>query len=90
MESDGRREVLTIEHLATESRQGLELVFENLKQRSVERIDLVVSDALLGIELLVAKVFGSVAHQFCVIHLKRGVLTSVASKYKKEVAEELK
>ncbi len=87
---DGRREVLAIEHLPTESRQGWELVFERLKERGVERIDLVVSDALQGIELAVAKQFNGVAHQFCVTHLKRRVVASVASKYKKEVAEDLK
>jgi len=87
---DGRREVLAIEHLPTESRQGWELVFEGLKKRGVKRIDLVVSDALQSIELAVAKVFGGVAHQFCVTHLKRRVLSSVASKYKKKVAEDLK
>ena len=87
---DGRREVLAIEHLPTESRHGWESVFEALKDRGVKRIDLVVSDALQGIELAVAKQFGGVAHQFCVTHLKRRVLSSVASKYKKKVAEDLK
>lgn len=90
VKTDGRREVLSIEYLPTESRQGWELVFEGLKRRGLERVDLVVSDALPGIELAVAKHFSGAAHQFCVAHLKRRVVARVASNYKKQMSEDLK
>jgi len=47
------------------------------------------SDALQGIENAVCAAFLSAAHQFCVAHVKRQILSSVSHKDKPEVAQKL-
>ena len=62
---------------------------EALRQRGVGQIDLVVSDALQGIENAVCAAFPGAAHQFCVAHVKRQILGSVSHKDKPAVALQL-
>jgi transposase-like protein len=57
--------------------------------RGVKRVDLVVSDALAGIEEAVAKHYSQVSHQFCVFHLKKNVLKYIKPKDKHEIAKQL-
>jgi len=87
--SDRTREVLAIVNKPTESAEGWRQIFEELRSRGVEKIDLVVSDALKGIEDAVAAVYPGISHQFCVTHLKRNVLKQVRPKDKSEIAEDL-
>ena len=42
-----------------------------LKERGVTQIDLVVSDALQGIEIAVYAAFPQESHHFCVAHVKQ-------------------
>ena len=86
---DRTREVLAVVNKPSESASGWRSIFEDLQTRGVEKIDLVVSDALTGIEDAVASVYSS-AHQLCTVHLERNVLREVKSKDKQEIAEELK
>lgn len=60
-----------------------------LKGRGVTQIDLVVSDALQGIENAVCATFPKASHQFCVAHIKRQILNCVSHKDKPQMAEEL-
>ena len=89
VKTDGRREVLAVDYLPTETSEGWQEILRNLKERGLQQIGLVVSDALVGIEKSVAKIFPNTPHQFCVVHLKRRINSFVASKYKKQIAEEL-
>ena len=86
---DGSREVLTVVNHPTEGAVCWKEELEALKERGVERIDLVVSDALQGIENAVCAAFPQAAHQFCVAHVKRQILGSVSHKDKPAVAQEL-
>ena len=86
---DGSREVLTVVNHPTEGAVCWKEELEALKERGVERIDLVVSDALQGIENAVCAAFPQAAHQFCVAHAKRQILNSVSHKDKPEMAQEL-
>jgi len=86
---DRTREVLAIVNKPTESADGWRQIFEELRSRGVEKIDLVVSDALKGIEDAVASVYPGISHQFCVTHLKRNVLKEVRPKDKSEITEDL-
>ena len=87
---DGSREVLTVVNHPTEGAIAWEMELEALKERGGEQIDLVVSDALSGIENAVCSAFSTALHQLCVVHLKRKVLNTVSTKDKAEVGEELK
>ena len=60
-----------------------------LKERGVAQIDLVVSDALQGIENAVCAAFPKASHQFCVAHIKQQILDCVSHKDKSQLAEEL-
>ena len=87
---DGSREVLTVVNHPTEGAIAWEMELEALKERGVEQIDLIVSDALSGIENAVCSAFPTALHRLCVVHFKRKVLNTVSTKDKAEVGEELK
>ena len=87
---DGSREVLMVVNHPTEGAIAWEMELEALKERGVEQIDLIVSDALSGIENAVCSAFPTALHQLCVVHFKRKVLNTVSTKDKAEVGEELK
>ena len=86
---DGSREVLSVVNHPTEGALCWKDELDTLKDRGVKEIDLVISDALTGIENAVCAAFPCAAHQFCVAHLKRQVINSVAHKDKPAIANEL-
>ena len=86
---DGSREVLSVVNHPTEGALCWKDELDTLKERGVKEIDLVISDALTGIENAVCAAFPCAAHQFCVAHLKRQVINSVAHKDKPTIASEL-
>ena len=86
---DGSREVLSVVNHPTEGAICWKEELEALKDRGVTQIDLVVSDALQGIENAVCAAFPQASHQFCVAHVKRQILNCVSHKDKPQMAEEL-
>lgn len=86
---DGSREVLSVVNHPTEGAICWKEELEALKERGVTQIDLVVSDALQGIENAVCAAFPQASHQFCVAHVKRQILNCVSHKDKPQMAEEL-
>lgn len=87
---DRTREVLAIVNHPTEGSENWKGVFEKLKERGVEDIKLIVSDALNGIENSFAKIFPNAKSQLCTVHLSRNVAKKVKPTDKKEVMEDLK
>ena len=87
--ADGSREVLSVVNHPTEGAICWKEELEALKERGVTQIDLVVSDALQGIENAVCAAFPQASHQFCVAHVKRQILNCVSHKDKPQMAEEL-
>lgn len=87
---DGSREVLSVVNHPTEGAVYWKEELEALKERGGEQIDLVISDALQGIENAVCAAFPNAAHQFCVTHVKRQILNSVSHKDKHAISQELK
>ena len=71
---DGTRDVLCIVNYPTEGALNWELELNALKERGVEQINLIISDA---------------AHQFCVVRFKRHVLNQVTKKDKDLLKQEL-
>ncbi len=90
VKTDGTREVLAVVNHPTEGATNWENELNNLKTRGLETTNLVVSDALTGIENAVAKAFPGADHQFCLVHLKRQLLSCFPLKSKEEIAKELK
>lgn len=86
----GRREVIAIDSLPTESASGWEMLFSELKKRGLERVGLVVADGLSGLDRAVARQWPQAGHQQCVTHLKRRLLARVRSEDREELAEDLR
>src|SRR5699024_8220183 len=87
---DRTREVLGIFNFPTEGSQQWVSIFEQLKERGIENIDLVVSDALSGIEDAVGKSFRQAEVQLCTVHLQRNYQKEVKPAHKKELANDFK
>lgn len=87
---DRTREVLAIVNHPTESAGGWSDVFEELKQRGVEELGLVVADGLNGLNDALAKHFSGTPLQRCVVHLQRNALKKVKKADKKAMSEDLK
>jgi len=90
IKEDYTREVIGIVNIPSESASGWKDILDSIKTRGVKKIGLIVSDNLTALDTVVPLVFKDVAHQKCVVHLKRNVLNKVASKHKQEVANDLK
>ena len=83
-------EVLTVVNFPTESATNWKDVFEDLKERGVSVVDLLVCDGLSGIENALADTFPKADLQLCTVHLKRNIAGKVKPRDKKQVMEELK
>ena len=77
---NGTREVLSIVNHPTEGAINWRSELNALKERGVEQVDLIVSDALSGIENAVSSAFPTARHQFCVAHLLREMSAHVSRK----------
>src|SRR5699024_4518842 len=90
VKEDRTREVLAVVNFPTESATNWKDVFEDLKERGVAVIDLLVCDGLPGIENVLADTFPKADLQLCTVHLKRNIAGKVKPRDKKQVMEELK
>ena len=90
VKEDRTCEVLTVVNFPTESATNWKDVFEDLKERGVGVIDLLVCDGLPGIENVQADTFPKADLLLCTVHLKRNIAGKVKPRDKKQVMEELK
>jgi putative transposase len=90
VKTDYTREVMAIQSIPSESATGWKNTLMGIKERGVERIGLIISDNLTGLDAVIPLVYQTTEHQKCVVHLKRNILNKVASKHKEQVAEDLK
>lgn len=75
---EGRREVLGIFNIPTESAEGWGGIFDTLKERGVESIGLMVADGIKGLDRVVGEKFPGTPLQRCVTHLKRNMFAKVS------------
>ena len=85
---DGTREGLAIVNHPTEGAVNRQGELKALQERGVEHIDLIVSDALAGIENAVTSAFPASRLQFCVAHLLREMSALVPRKALLELYDE--
>jgi putative transposase len=88
--ADGRRELLALSTGDSESKETWGELFAGLKRRGLKGVELVVSDAHLGIRAAVDKHFQGVLWQRCKVHLMREMLRKVSWKDYKELARDLR
>lgn len=86
----GSREVIAINSLPTESATGWQDLFEQLRERGLKEVGLVVADGLSGLEPAVSRVWPRTPLQWCVTHIKRQVMSKVRPADKNELAEDLR
>jgi putative transposase len=87
---DGYREILGARITDGEDELFWSGLFQDLKDRGLSGVKLVISDGHKGIQKAVEKSFLGVSWQMCHVHLVRAVLRNVAKKYHKEIADKLK
>ena len=87
---EGRRDVLGIFNIPTESAAGWSGIFETLKDRGVERIGIMVADGIRGLDAVVGEKFPGTPLQRCVTHLKRNLFAKVNHGDKGALAADLR
>jgi len=87
---EGRREILACEPMMNESEETYRILFDNLKERGLERVWLCVSDAHKGLRKAVKKAFLGCSWQRCKVHFMRNILAHVPHKEKASFAAKLK
>jgi len=89
VDATGRREILDITPMESESFATYTDFFDGLKDRGVKKIDLIISDGHKGIKKAAKESFSGSSWQFCSVHLKRNIMKVVAKKDLEEVLKEL-
>ena len=85
----GRREVLGLDVIPTETEEGWTQFFKALKERGLSGVQLVISDAHGGLKNAVRKVLKA-EWQRCKVHFYRNVLAQVPKRSQAEVSEAMK
>jgi len=87
---DGLREILGASITESEDSGYWMTLFRSLKDRGLEGVELVISDAHKGIQKAVESSFVGASWQYCHVHHSRAVLESIPNKDKQEIADKLK
>lgn len=87
---DGVREVLGFSVGDRENQMAWEQLFDNLKERGVKEVGLLITDGGQAMLNALSSKFPTVARQRCVKHKMENVLSYVPKKQREAVAEELK
>jgi transposase-like protein len=87
---DGYREILGARIADGEDEVFWSGFFQDLMDRGLSGVKLVISDGHKGIQKAVEKPFRGASWQMCHVHFMRAVLRNIAKKYQKETADKLK
>ncbi len=90
LKEDYTREIIAIETLPTESAIGWQLILENLKERELQSVGIVVSDNLKGLDKAVSKALPNTPHQLCIVHLQRTLQAMVRAEDKPKLAQDIR
>jgi len=88
--SEGMKEVLSIEVGENESAKFWLSVLNNLKNRGVRDILTICADVLAGISEAIQVAYPQTEYQRCIVHMVRNTLKHTAHKHKKTFASDLK
>lgn len=89
LREDYTREIVAIVNFPQESATAWEQIFDQIKNRGVKSVGLIVSDSLSGIDKSISNKFKT-AHQNSTVHLLRNLMSRVRSSDKKELAQDFK
>ena len=88
--TEGRKEVLTIQIGENESSKYWLSLLNSLKNRGVKDILLICADGLTGIKEAIAAAYPNTEYQRCIVHQVRNTLKYVSDKDRKAFAADLK
>jgi len=88
--SEGKREVLSIEPMLEESTDSYKQLFTQLKTRGLATPALVISDANAGLVSAIRQSFPGASWQRCKVHFMRNILAHVSHREKDAFAKQLK
>jgi transposase-like protein len=87
---DGYREILGATIADSEDERFWSSLFDDLKDRGLSGVELVVSDGHKGIQKAVQESFVGASWQMCHVHFIRALLKKVPKKHKGEIAQKVK
>jgi transposase-like protein len=90
LKEDYTREVIAIVNFPSESSQGWRQIFNQLKERGVNSVGIIVSDGLSGLDNAIVETFNNTPHQKCIVHLQRNLQAHVRREDKSELAEDIR
>ncbi len=85
----GLREILDIAPMESESVATYTDFFDGLKERGIEKVNLIISDGHKGIKKAASESFVGSSWQFCTVHMKRNLMKIVPKKDLEEVLKYL-
>lgn len=88
--AEGYREILGIVEGAKEDKAGWSGFLKHLKERGLQGVRLIISDACMGLAESAAEFFPEAGWQRCVVHFYRNVFSHVPRQKMREVAAMLK
>lgn len=88
--SEGMKDVLSIEIGDVESSKYWLGVLNNMKNRGVRDILILCADGLTGIREAIEAAFPMTEYQHCIVHMVRNTLKHVSHKHRKDFATDLK
>jgi transposase-like protein len=87
---DRYREILGARIAACENETFWSGLFDEMKERGLNGVQLVISDGHQGIQIAVPTAFLGASWQMCEVHATRAVLRNIPKKDQREVAEQLR
>jgi transposase-like protein len=86
---EGNKEILALRACAEESKDGWSCLLQDLRNRGVTKIDLILTDGHDGLLTAVASMFPTTSRQRCLVHKQRNVMNAIPHRERKEVEAEL-
>jgi transposase-like protein len=86
---EGNKEILALRACAEESKDGWSCLLQDLRNRGLTKIDLILTDGHDGLLAAVAALFPATSRQRCLVHKQRNVMNAIPHRERKEVEAEL-
>jgi len=86
---EGNKDVLALRACAEEDQDGWSCLLQDVCNRGVKEIDLIVTDGHDGLLAAVGSLFAATPRQRCVVHKQRNVLNAIPHRERKEIGAEL-
>ena len=87
---DGGREILGYAIAPNESAETCKELLNSFKERGLERISLICTDELAGMESVIEETFPQSKTQRCLVHVSRNICAKVRVKDRKEILDDFK